>query len=136
MIAAGSQLIYEPAAIVAHRHHSEPAALLRQAYGYGVGLSAHLTRCALKDPASMFAMLRRAPRGVRRAVVIARPDGERSTTNGTDPTELPSVTLASVRGILAGPVRYSRSRMNGRPYIARRGNRAELGLHEPLEMAS
>ena len=34
VMATGHQLVYEPAAIVAHRHHRELPALQRQAYGY------------------------------------------------------------------------------------------------------
>ena len=44
VIASGHRLVYDPAALVRHRHHSEPSALGRQAFGYGAGLTAHLTR--------------------------------------------------------------------------------------------
>ena len=39
-VATGHDLVYEPAAIVFHRHHDNLAALRRQAYGYGAGLTA------------------------------------------------------------------------------------------------
>ena len=50
VITAGHRLVYEPAAIVLHRHYRDYAGLRRQTYGYGAGLGAHLTRCLLRDP--------------------------------------------------------------------------------------
>jgi hypothetical protein len=44
VISGGNRLVYEPAAIVLHQHPRHYAALKRQAYGYGAGLGAHLTR--------------------------------------------------------------------------------------------
>lgn len=126
VIVRGHQLVYEPAAIVSHRHHRDPEALQRQAYGYGAGLSAHLTRCVLDDPSTLLAMLRRAPRGLRRAVTIVRPGRDASGPDRPDQVDPPSVTTASVRGMLAGPVRYTRSR--------RIGTRAEGS--EPMGVAS
>ncbi len=105
VMATGHQLVYEPAAIVAHRHHRELPALQRQAYGYGAGLSAHLTRCVVNEPRVAFAMLRRLPPALRRAARIARP--ERSADRPEPP---PGLTWHHLRGMAAGPVRYVRSR--------------------------
>jgi O-antigen biosynthesis protein len=50
VLTAGYAIVYQPAAVV--RHHYDPdASLTRQAYDYGRGLGAYLTRCAVRDPA-------------------------------------------------------------------------------------
>lgn len=105
VIATGHQLVYEPAAIVSHRHHRDADALRRQAYGYGAGLSAHLTRCVINDPRVAFTMLRKVPPALRRAARIARPE---ASTELPEPP--PSLTWHHLRGMAAGPVRYVRSR--------------------------
>lgn len=110
VIVSGHQLVYEPAAIVSHRHHRDFEGLQRQAYGYGAGLSAHLTRCLLDDPRTLLEMLRRTPKGLRRAIKIVRPGRTTSHPGRTAGIATPSVTTSSVLGMLSGPVRYSRSR--------------------------
>ena len=105
VMAHGRQLVYEPAAIVAHRHHRDIPALQRQAYGYGAGLSAHLTRCLINDPKVALTMLRGLPPAVRRAVRIAAPE-----TSSTMPSPPRSLALHHVRGMASGPLRYLRSR--------------------------
>lgn len=65
VILAGHSLVYEPAAIVHHRHSRQPAAVRAQAFNYGVGLSAYLTRLALRRPAVLVDFARLAPRAVR-----------------------------------------------------------------------
>ena len=105
VMAHGRQLVYEPAAIVAHRHHRELAALQRQAYGYGAGLSAHLMRCVLNDPKVVWSMFRGLVPAARRAVRIAAPE-----TSTTVPSPPRSLALHHVRGMASGPLRYLRSR--------------------------
>ncbi|HEY9263186.1 MAG TPA: glycosyltransferase, partial [Mycobacterium sp.] len=58
------RLIYQPAAVVWHRHHREMAALQNQAYGYGVGLGAYLASVLLREPRTWAALLRRLPSGM------------------------------------------------------------------------
>ena len=48
----GYRLVYEPAAVVRHRHAREMAVLERQVHGYGVGLTAYLTSCLAAPPAA------------------------------------------------------------------------------------
>lgn len=104
----GRQLAYEPAAIVEHRHHRDPDALARQAYGYGAGLSAHLARCVIEDPKAAAQMLRRAPSGFQRARSIAQPDA-----TGRPPAPA-GLSRHHLRGMVAGPWRYVRSRRKER----------------------
>ena len=120
VMAHGRQLVYEPAAIVAHRHHRDLSALQRQAYGYGAGLSAHLTRCLVNDPKVAVAMLRGMPPAVRRAIRIAAPE-----TSSTVPSPPRSLALHHVRGMASGPLRYLRSRRADR--ALRRDTPAPVG---------
>jgi hypothetical protein len=106
VIASGHRLVYDPAALVRHQHHSEPSALGRQAFGYGAGLTAHLTRCVVNDRHALVDFGRAALAGLRRAGEIARP--------GATSTPSAGVTGAAVRGMLSGPVRYLRARHGGR----------------------
>ena len=46
----GYQLVYEPAAVVQHRHPRDLDGLRRQVYGYGVGLTSYLTKCVVDRP--------------------------------------------------------------------------------------
>ena len=77
--AAGSRLVYEPAAIVLHQHNRQYSALKRQTYGYGAGLGAHLTRCLLSSPRMALVFLRHAPAVVRRGTEVIRPASRRGT---------------------------------------------------------
>jgi GT2 family glycosyltransferase len=106
VLRAGSALAYEPAALVWHHHRADHAALLRQLYGYGTGLTAYLTKCLLQRDVRRD-LVRRVPRGVRHAVDIRRRTGERLG----DDVPPPRGALASeVRGWLAGPALYLRAR--------------------------
>jgi hypothetical protein len=60
----GQRLVYEPAAVVRHRHARSDAALERTVFGYGVGLTAYLTRTIARHPRLALRVLRRAPAGL------------------------------------------------------------------------
>src|SRR3712207_5083712 len=104
VITAGQRLVYEPAAIVLHRHHRDFAGLRRQVYGYGAGLGAYLTRCLLRDPRAVAAFLRQAPAAARRARRILAPP----PVPGLPPYPR-ELTLQHWRGLVSGPWRYLRS---------------------------
>jgi GT2 family glycosyltransferase len=109
VITAGQRLVYEPAAIVVHRHYGEYAGLRRQTYGYGAGLGAYLTRCVMRDPRAALAFLRHAPAATRRAQRILTPP----TITGLPPYPR-DLTLQQWRGLISGPWRYLRSRQSNR----------------------
>lgn len=104
VITAGQRLVYEPAAIVLHRHYREYAELRRQTYGYGAGLGAYLTRCLLSDPRAAWALVRHAPVAARRAGQILAP-----AIPGLPPYPR-DLTIQQWRGLASGPWRYLRSR--------------------------
>ncbi len=77
VVTAGHRLVYEPAAVVHHRHHRDYDALRRVVFGYGVGLTAYLTKTLLDRPGSGLTMLRRFPAGVRYALDAGSAKNER-----------------------------------------------------------
>jgi O-antigen biosynthesis protein len=64
LLHAGGELLYEPRAIVSHRHPDTTARLRGQVFGYGVGLGAMLFKQLLLGP-QRSSILARAPQGVR-----------------------------------------------------------------------
>ena len=61
VIAAGHSLVYQPAAMVWHRHRRDLESLSNQAYGYGVGLGAYLASALAAHPSTLGRALYRAP---------------------------------------------------------------------------
>jgi hypothetical protein len=105
VLQCGYRLVYEPAALVRHRHARTREDLRRQVYGYGVGLTAYLTSCALGRPRLLGTAARLAPRA---AAHVLRPD---SAKNARLPADYPrSLTRLERRGMIVGPLAYLRSR--------------------------
>jgi GT2 family glycosyltransferase len=104
IILAGYRLVYEPRSLVRHHHRREYADLRRTVQGYGVGLSAVLTK-ALMNRATRADILRRAPRGVVYFLNPSSSKNEKKTT--TFPRQL---TLMELSGAVMGPWYYLRSR--------------------------
>ncbi len=108
VIARSYRAVYEPAALVWHRHRREWADLRRCIEGYGVGLFAWWTRAflvegdwtVLKNGSMWFVQhhVREAARAI-----LQRP--------GATPRDL---ALAELRGALAGPGAYLRARIKAR----------------------
>jgi GT2 family glycosyltransferase len=109
VIAAGYTLVYEPAAIVHHRHHRNYDDLRRQMYGYGVGLTAYLMKSLVDRPGLVLDVALRIPRGVMYAVSPSSPKNMRK--RGDYPREL---TALERTGMLWGPCAYLRSRWQTR----------------------
>ena len=109
VITAGQQLVYEPAAIVLHRHYRDYPGLRRQTYGYGAGLGAYLTRTLLRDPRTAWTFLRHAPAATRRARRILTPPA----ITGLPPYPR-DLTRQQWLGLASGPWRYLRSRRHTR----------------------
>lgn len=101
VVASGHDLVYEPSAIVFHRHRPDRAGLDRQAVGYGAGLTAYLTATIVRTPRSAPQLLRRSVPGVRRAL------GASSPLNARRPADYPAALVWRERaGMASGPVRY------------------------------
>lgn len=105
VVTGGHSVVYQPSAIVLHRHHRTSEGLLRQSYGYGAGLTAYLTSLAMADPSVLLRLGRRLASGLAWLRSNGRP--------GADPTPRGPLATAAVRaqrrGMANGPVAYLRS---------------------------
>ncbi len=109
VVRRGYRLVYQPASILRHWHRREFAGLSRQAYGYGVGLTAYLTSLMINRPVLALDILRRAPHGV---LYASSPHSQKNTKKRAGyPSEL---NVRERRGMLYGPVAYLRSRWRSR----------------------
>jgi len=105
VVAAGYGVAYAPAALVRHRHRRDYESLRRQAYGYGVGLTAFLTKTVLDRPARLLEIGRRLPRGLAYAL---SPTSDKNAGKQADyPRRL---TWLELKGMVHGPRAYIRSR--------------------------
>ena len=109
IVAAGRRLVYEPAAIVYHRHRRDYTALRAQAYGYGVGLTAYLTRLLVERPQRLGPFVGRLPDGLAHAL------GAGSAKNARKRAEYPrELTWLERAGMAYGPFAYMRGRWERR----------------------
>jgi hypothetical protein len=105
VINAGFQLVYEPEAIVWHHHRRAEEGMRRQAFDYGVGLGAYLTKLIVDEPQAALRLLRVLPAG------MAHMFGASSPKNRRLPDDYPAALVWRERlGILAGLPGYIRSR--------------------------
>lgn len=101
----GGTFVYWPGAVMWHVHRRTMPEVERQLDGYGSGLTAFYTRAVLRDPRHLATLARLAPRALRDL------RGGNSVRTATMRADYPdSLRRASRRGMLAGPVRYLRSR--------------------------
>lgn len=119
-LSAGYQIAYEPGAIVWHHHRRSEEGMRRQAYGYGVGLGAYLTKLIVEDPARIGVFLRRFPAALRH--LFSRKGGKLGRLPGDYPTRL---VWSERWGIVMGIPGYLRSRQ------ALRRERARLTTATP-----
>ena len=106
VVVSGQRLVYQPSAVVWHRHHREMAALHNQAFGYGVGLGAYLTSALVHEPRMWGALLRRLPAGIAYAF------NRKSARNHQRYDGLPSaLARLEKRGLVFGPAAYAVSRL-------------------------
>jgi glycosyltransferase involved in cell wall biosynthesis len=101
----GGTFVYWPGAVMWHSHRRTMPEVERQLDGYGSGLTAFYTRAVLRSPRHIVTLARLAPRALRD---LRDQDSVRTATMRADYPD--SLRRASRRGMLAGPVRYLRSR--------------------------
>jgi glycosyltransferase involved in cell wall biosynthesis len=105
LLLAGDVIVYEPRAVVRHRHRREMSALQSQTWFYGAGLTAMLMKTIVSDPSVLWSFARRVPAGTRR---MLDPSSEKNAGRGRSfPSDL---TTSERRGFVAGPYLYLRSR--------------------------
>ena len=105
VITSGYQLVYQPGAIVYHRHRRGYDGLRGQAYGYGVGLTAYLTSTLLNKPGSILNFTLKIPPGIKYA--LSSESAKNNKKSVSYPRELTSLER---KGMLYGPMAYLRSR--------------------------
>jgi GT2 family glycosyltransferase len=111
-LAAGYRIVYNPAALEYHRHRREYDVLHRQMYAYGAGLTAYVTSLLLHHPDVFLKVLLKVPAGIRQLF--------RSKGRGPSSTPAPyprPLRNGEIRGMLAGPMRYLRSRRIARRLV-------------------
>jgi GT2 family glycosyltransferase len=121
VITDGHAVVYEPAALMWHRHRRSMEALRRQMFRYGVGLSATVAKWLLEDRAVAVDVLRRLPVGARH--VLSPTSRKNQNKSTTFPREL---TRLERTGLLCGPVAYLRSRRRARRLLAERSTVSRL----------
>ena len=111
VLLAGYELVYQPSAIVWHRHRGDMAALGEQITGYGLGLGAWMTKLLCTRETS--------PMVLRRALAAARyaPRMTAVTVPGEldEPGHLPRINLQAVElmAVARGPFSYAAARLAG-----------------------
>jgi GT2 family glycosyltransferase len=114
-ILSGNTIVYEPRAIVHHAHRIDYAALRRQIYAYGAGLTAVWLKTLLANPALSVDFARKIAPGLRFA--LSRDSSKNSKKQTDYPSEL---TWIELRGMLYGPIGYARSRHKYGPHAVPR----------------
>lgn len=109
IVSAGYTLVYQPSAIIYHRHHREYERLRKTLYGYGAGLTAYLTKTVMDRPSRIFDLARRIPYGLHHALSTKSDKNARKVVGY--PGEL---TKLERKGMLAGPLLYLRGRLRAR----------------------
>ena len=109
IVEGGFTLVYQPAAIVHHWHRRDYLGLQRQAYGYGVGLTAFLMKVVIDQPRRLLNILPLVPRAV---VYALSPKSPKNAKKRVDyPQELSQLER---KGMLYGPLAYIQSRWQRR----------------------
>jgi O-antigen biosynthesis protein len=105
VITSGNRLVYEPSAFLWHYHRRSYAALRRQMFRYGVGLSATVTKWLIEDPRTTIEVARRLPAGARHVL------SPNSKKNRNKTSYYPRrLTWLERAGLAAGPFLYLKSR--------------------------
>jgi GT2 family glycosyltransferase len=108
-ILRGGRIVYEPRALCWHEHRKDGDALRGQAFGYGVGFGAIVTKALTSDPRFYAAAARSVPVALglrRRRRVLA---GENATEGGSAAARPKELLRAEREGMVRGPLRYAES---------------------------
>jgi O-antigen biosynthesis protein len=111
VLAHGYGMVYEPRAVIRHRHRREYAGVERQIAGWGSGMYAFLTRSVLTFPRAWWVIGLLGARSLGHLV-------QRVLRPGPLPRTL---VLKELRGALGGPLRYFRARSGAREIERRFG---------------
>lgn len=102
-------VVHDPAAIVWHAHPAEYSELEGRVWGYGIGLTACLTKAIVDHPSLLLALIRKLPRGLAFAL------SPKSEKNAGRQDDFPrALVRRELLGMAYGPLAYARSRFHGR----------------------
>ena len=110
VLAKGHRLVYQPTAMVWHRHRRDLESLSNQAYGYGVGLGAYAASAIIAHPATLGQALYRVPTALS---YVFRSNSPRNAhlAESDWPRELARLER---KGLAYGPIAYGISRWRTR----------------------
>jgi glycosyltransferase involved in cell wall biosynthesis len=108
LLLAGGTIVYQPSAIVHHRHRRDYGALERVMLGYGRGLSAYYASMLVRHPSCLPELVRLSGRAMRDQVSR---DGQRLTELDGFPRELLRINR---KGLLQGAFKYPGARLRAR----------------------
>lgn len=106
VVTRGLTLVYAPRAVVRHWHRRDAEGLKRMVYGYGVGLTAYLTRVILDRPQRLLEILPKIPRALKH--VLDPRSQKNKKKSGGYPRQL---TWLERAGMARGPFAYLSSLM-------------------------
>jgi hypothetical protein len=106
VLRAGHTLVYQPAAQIAHESYADYAQLRQQLFGYGVGLSATLTKRFVTCREDRRAMPRNGIAALR--YLLSGKSLKNQARSAAYPKMLVAVELA---GVMLGPFSYFCSRL-------------------------
>jgi glycosyltransferase involved in cell wall biosynthesis len=107
VLLADRQIVHDPAAIVWHAHPREYRELQDRVWGYGIGLTACLTKALIDHPRLLPDLLRKLPRGIAFAL------SDESSKNVGRQEDFPrALVRRELRGMAYGPIAYARSRLD------------------------
>jgi GT2 family glycosyltransferase len=116
VLLSGLRIVHDPAAIVWHAHPRDYRELEDRVFGYGVGLTATLTRALIDHPRLLGDLVRKLPRGV--SFAVGKDSGKNIGRQADFPRRL---AWRELGGIAYGPAAYARSRLDQRRRARRRG---------------
>lgn len=114
VIKKGYTLVYEPSALIYHQHRHDYAALYKQIYAYGLGLTAYLTKIVLDNPIYFIELLTQIPFGCLRFLRdrLSINSGKKGRVDAhVASIKYPNkLILLEIQGMLHGPLAYLRGR--------------------------
>lgn len=129
VLLAGHAIVHDPAAIVWHAHPSEYPELRDRVWGYGIGLTACLTKAIGDRPSLLIDLVRKLPRGLAFAL------SPRSAKNLGRQRDFPrSLVRRELLGMAYGPLAYARSRLDQRRRRAGRPRSSNAAAEMPSRL--
>ena len=109
VLLSGHTVVHDPAAIVWHAHPERYEELEERVWGYGIGLTACLTKAVIDRPSLLVDLVRKLPRGL---VFALSPSSEKNAGRQDDFPR--SLVRRELLGMAYGPIAYARSRLRQR----------------------